>query len=261
MSWRISEDQRQSFEVDGYLIVEGLLSRDEVSLLHQLSVSDATVQGGALSRRDSSGTTSLLAVRNELIDDVYSAIARSERVVRAMEVMLGGEVYHYHHKLMLKEPHVGGAWEWHQDYGYWYGNGCLRPLMASCMIAIDSANRDNGCLQVIRGSHRLGRIDHTKVGDQTGADPVRVAHVMNQMERVWVEMEPGSALFFHCNLLHCSDRNTSDRPRWSLICCYNAARNDPVIEHHHPNYTPLEVWPDERVLEVARREAAKGADT
>ena len=91
MSWRISEDQRQSFEVDGYLIVEGLLSRDEVSLLHQLSVSDDTVQDGALSRRDSSGTTSLLAVRNELIDDVYSAITRSERVANHGDI---GRVCH-----------------------------------------------------------------------------------------------------------------------------------------------------------------------
>ena len=37
-------------------------------------------------------------------------------------------MYHYHSKLMLKEPEVGGAWVWHQDYGYWYQNGCLYPL-------------------------------------------------------------------------------------------------------------------------------------
>jgi hypothetical protein len=38
-----------------------------------------------------------------------------------MERLLDGEVYHYHHKMILKEPKIGGAWEWHQDYGY-----CLR---------------------------------------------------------------------------------------------------------------------------------------
>ena len=65
--------------------------------------------------------------------------------------VLGGEVYHYHSKLMLKEPFVGGAWEWHQDYGYWYQNGCLFPWMASCLIALDPATRANGCLQVLKG--------------------------------------------------------------------------------------------------------------
>ena len=91
-----------------------------------------------------------------------------------MERLLGGEVYHYHHKLILKEPLTGGAWEWHQDYGYWYNNGCLFPLLASCLIAIDRATGENGCLEVLQGSHLIGRIDHGKVGDQTGADLERV---------------------------------------------------------------------------------------
>ena len=62
-------------------------------------------------------------------------VSCSHRVVDAMEAMLGGEVYHYHSKLLYKKPEVGGAWEWHQDYGYWYKNGCLYPYLASCWIA------------------------------------------------------------------------------------------------------------------------------
>ena len=156
--------------------------------------------------------------------------------------------------MILKEPHVGGAWEWHQDYGYWYNNGCLFPDLASCLIAVDRATRENGCLQVLKGSHRLGRIDHGKVGDQTGADPERVAAALERLERVYCELEPGSAIFFHCNLLHRSDQNTSPDPRWAFICCYNAARNDPYKDSRHPRYTPLEKWDDGRVLEIARKQ-------
>jgi len=54
-----------------------------------------------------------------------------------------------------------------------------------------------------------------------------------------VEMDPGDVVFFDANLLHRSDQNKSDKPRWSMICCYNAARNDPYKESHHPRYTPL----------------------
>ncbi len=63
---------------------------------------------------------------------------------------------------------MGGAWEWHQDYGYWYNNGCLLPDMASCLMGIDRATKANGCLQVLKGSHHMGRIEHLKTGDQTG---------------------------------------------------------------------------------------------
>jgi ectoine hydroxylase len=157
-----------------------------------------------------------------------------------MEDMLGGEVYHYHSKLTAKEPHDGGAWEWHQDYGYWYHNGCVWPHMASVMVALDKTTRDNGCLQVLRGSHHAGRIEHGILpGEQVGADPKRVEALKQQCELVYAEMEPGDGLFFHSNVLHRSDQNRSSNRRWTVLFCYNAARNNPLIEHHHPQYTPL----------------------
>ena len=164
-----------------------------------------------------------------------------------MEQILGGEVYHYHSKMIQKEPKVGGAWTWHQDYGYWYQNGALFPLLASVYIAVDRATRENGCLQALRASHLLGRIDHVLTGDQAGADMERVREAEKRLELVYCEMEPGDALFFHCNLLHRSDRNLSDTPRWAMICCYNAARNDPYKDSHHPHYTKLEMVDDSAV--------------
>ena len=177
-----------------------------------------------------------------------------------MERLLGGEVYHYHHKMNMKEPYVGGAWEWHQDYGYWYNNGCLYPYMASCMIAVDRATRENGCLQVLKGSHLMGRIDHGKIGDQTGADMERVNAAMERMELVYCEMEPGDALFFHSNLLHRSDQNNSPDPRWVFICCYNARPQRPLQgPSGHPSYSYLEKWPDSRIKEIGRRQLGAAA--
>lgn len=102
-------------------------------------------------------------------------------------------------------------------------------------------------MQVLRGSHELGRIDHVLSGEQAGADIDRVKEVQKRLETVHVVLEPGDTLFFHCNLLHRSDRNNSNNPRWSMICCYNAARNDPYKESHHPRYTPLQKVPDSAI--------------
>jgi ectoine hydroxylase-related dioxygenase (phytanoyl-CoA dioxygenase family) len=128
--------------------------------------------------------------------------------------------------------------------------------MGSCFIAVDRATRANGCLQVIPTSQRLGRIDHGKVGGQTGADAERVAAVLERLPMVHVEMEPGDGLFFHGNLLHRSDQNTSPDPRWALICCYNTRRNDPYKPSRHPGYTPLQLLDDEQVLEIAKKQLA-----
>ncbi|XP_013395258.1 probable phytanoyl-CoA dioxygenase [Lingula anatina] len=168
-------------------------------------------------------------------DDVAGMVARCEKVVNAMETFLDGEVYHYQTKLIQKEAHTGGS--------YWF------PDMATVFIAIDRADRNNGCLQVLPGSHRLGRIDHVPIGNQTGADLERVKQVSKVLPLTYVELNPGDAAFFHCNLLHTSDQNNSDRRRWALICSYNSARNNPVIAHHHPQYTPLKKVPNKAILE------------
>ena len=249
------EDVRQ-FEKDGYLLVKGLFDAEEMEMLSAIGKADEELKAQTKSRLDAEGGVTTLSLSNELGDDIYSAIVRCRRMTDTMESLLGDEVYHYHHKMNMKAPYVGGAWEWHQDYGYWYNNGCLFPDMASCMIAVDKATQENGCLQVLRASHKLGRIDHGKVGDQTGADMERVDEAMKRLELVYCEMDPGDALFFHSNLLHRSDRNNSPHPRWVLICCYNTRHNDPYKQSHHPSYTPLEKAPDELVKEVGRRQLA-----
>ena len=100
----------------------------------------------------------------------------------------------------------------------------------------------------------MGRIDHVKAGDQKGADIERVNEALKSLELVYCEMQPGSALFFHCNLLHRSDPNESPNPRWSLICCYNAAHNPCQEKPNHPAYQYMEKWPDSRIKEIGRRQ-------
>jgi len=256
----LSPEQRAAFERDGFVLVRGLFDSEEARLLQQAMETDPQVRGNLYNRTDSKGLHTRMVSWNHPGDSVYGLAARSRRIVDTMESLLGGEVYHYHSKLTAKEPFEGGAWEWHQDYGYWYNNGCLFPLMASVMVALDKCTRENGCLQVVRGSHLLGRIDHGLMeGSQVGADPKRVEEVLKQMEVVYAEMAPGDGLFFHCNTLHRSDQNRSADRRWTLLFCYNAARNNPYVKHHHPFYTPLSKVPDSAIREAGLR-FATGAE-
>jgi len=246
--------QRADYERNGYVIVPRFFDQEEAGLLRQAMEKDPAISRHFYNREDAEGALTKMALWNHPGDSVYGMAARCEKMVDTMEDLLEGEVYHYHSKLTAKEPHEGGAWEWHQDYGYWYHNGCLFPLMASAMIALDPSTRANGCLQVLRGSHLMGRIDHGLLdGEQVRADIHRVEQAREKLELIYCEMAPGDVLFFHCNTLHRSDRNTSAKRRWTMICCYNAARNDPVVEHHHPRYTPLTKVPDATLKAVGLR--------
>ena len=250
MAHVLSKAEVAEFHERGYTIVPQLFDAEEIALLHRAAKEDHELDKHSFGRADGEGGTVRLSLWNHPGDGIYGMFARCERMVRSCEQLLGGEVYHYHSKMIMKDPRVGGAWTWHQDYGYWYQNGILQPLLASVSIAVDGASKENGCLQIIPGSHHCGRIDHVLTGDQAGADRERVDEILKRMPLVYCEMNPGDAIFFHSNLLHRSDQNRSDKPRWSMICCYNAARNDPYKDSHHPRYTPLKVVADSAIKEV-----------
>jgi len=249
----IQDNLIPQYHKDGYVLIKGMLDPEETTLLARAAREDRVMDQKSFGKGDGEGGTIRLSLWNHPTDTIYGMIARSESVVGTAEKLLDDEVYHYHSKMIMKDAKIGGAWAWHQDYGYWYQNGVLFPHLTSAFIAVDRATKENGCLQVIRGSHHLGRIEHTLTGDQAGADQTRVDEVLKRLELVYVEMDPGDALFFHANLLHRSDQNHSDNPRWSMICCYNAKSNDPYMEAHHPRYTPLKKVPDSEIRLAGER--------
>jgi len=229
----------------------------EIDLLREMRQIDPALVEGSHTARDGEGGIAKLTLWNDVEDDLYGMFARCPRIVDPMEQMIGREVYHWHSKMIQKDAFTGGAWAWHQDYGYWYDYGCLFPDLASVTIAIDKATRDNGCVQVLKGSHQLGRINHVAIGDQTGADPEHVDHAVKTFSLVYCELDPGDAVFFHCNLLHRSDQNRSPDPRWALICCFNAARNTPYKPSSHASYTPLIHVSDSAIKETGAKIAEK----
>ncbi|MBC7887348.1 MAG: phytanoyl-CoA dioxygenase family protein [Ferruginibacter sp.] len=249
---QLTTAQLNSYHKDGYLVVPGFLKEAEVSKLHRVATEDDTMSKHSYDVNDKTGKKSKLALWFTPGNDAYGLLTRSERMVHAVDQLLEGDaaICHFHSKLMQKEPRVGGAWEWHQDYGYWYKNEFLLPgQMISVMIAITTANKENGCLQVIKGSHKMGRVEHGFSGEQVGASQHYVDLALKTMELVFVEVNPGDALFFHSNLLHRSDANLSEASRWSMISCYNRQSNKPYNEKSASCITPLDIVPDEALLE------------
>lgn len=240
------------YERDGYLIVKNFLQKEETIKLSDITFGDTSIGHHAIDLNDQTGKKTKLTSWYFPGNDAYGLLSKSKRILESVDKLMDekGAVCHFHSKLMQKEPRVGGAWEWHQDYGYWYKNEFLFPdQMISVMVAITDANRENGCLQVIKGSHKMGRVEHGFAGEQVGASQHYVDLALKTMDLVYVEIKAGDALFFHSNLLHRSEANLSEKPRWSLISCYNRRGNVPYNESSKSSITPVEVVPDEALLQ------------
>ncbi|HWZ04350.1 MAG TPA: phytanoyl-CoA dioxygenase family protein [Mucilaginibacter sp.] len=252
LTGKLTPEQLELYHKQGYLILKGFFNPKEISKLYQTALDDNAMRNNALDLNDQSGKKTRLSLWFTPGNDIFGYMTRSERMISAVKQCLGGDapVCHFHSKLMQKEPKVGGAWEWHQDYGYWYKNQFMfADELISVMVALTEANRENGCLQVIKGSHKLGRVNHGFAGEQTGADMVMVNNALKTMDLVYVELEPGDALIFHSNLLHRSEANLSDHPRWSIISCYNLQSNLAYNETSTAYKVPVNIVPDIAILD------------
>lgn len=244
----ITKEDVHRYERDGYMLVENMFSGEEIDHMLAALEHSARVANHLGGQADKSGKVARFSNWKDLGYDIWTAVSTSPRIVNTVRILLGEEIAFFGAKVMFKEAHSGGAWEWHQDFGYWY-KSCVYPKLISVFIALDDATRENGCLRVLKGSHHAGRLQHVEVqGDQLEADPARVKRMLGELETVECAMPKGSALFFHCNLLHTSSANDSDHHRRTFITIYNAYDNTRIIDGKVQKPTPCPVSRDDDIL-------------
>jgi Protein involved in biosynthesis of mitomycin antibiotics/polyketide fumonisin len=82
---------------------------------------------------------------------------------------------------------------------------------------------------------------------------------LKTMELIYCELDAGDALIFHSNILHRSEANLSDNPRWSVISCYCSQSNIAYNETSTSWKVPVDIVPDEAILEW-KAESLSNAD-
>jgi ectoine hydroxylase len=249
----------------GYLIVRNAFSEEEMDIVRTAVRTNEEMQRrlAAIRAKTESGKHNAfetIFVWNDVSgDDLFAKLTRNYQIFERLEAFFDDRVYVYHNKVALKYPAVPG-FQYHQDYFYWYSMGCLYPDMATASLAVDAANRQNGCLRVLDGSHKLGRIDHTfyEELEDSGVEPERLAVIKNRCKEVFVELDPGDFVIFHCNTLHGSDDNSSPLSRLALLGCYNTRHNDPYkpTSSHHPFFHEQEIL----TAKVTRADLARMPD-
>ncbi|VDI45889.1 Hypothetical predicted protein [Mytilus galloprovincialis] len=242
-TFKVTPQMKGDFAKYGYIVIRNLLDAEETEKVIKEFEDPSTAQilnNNKVQVPDCQGREAKLTIWGHPGNDISGMVSRSEKVAGTCEQLLEDEVYHYHGKLVTKEPFTGGAHLWHQDYGYWYINEFLEPNMMTVFIALDKCEKANGCLQIVESSHKCGRLDHKLEGQLTVTDPLRLDKIMERFPMKYCLLNPGDALFFHCNLLHCSGQNSSAHRRWALLTAYNTVSNQKCKPHHHPQYQRLE---------------------
>ncbi len=250
----LTKEQLEEYNENGYVIVKGFFSPEEMQPIADAVLKDPEIRDGQVNFRDANGHISRMIHWTKLGDSLLSVIPRMARIVDASETLFGGaEAYHWHSKLVQKTPHAKGKFGWHQLFGGVYQHGVHFPDdISAVVISVTPSTVANGCINVVKKSHKLGRLDTEKVGDAILTNLERMGKVLEKLEVVPCETEVGDALFMHSNTLHASQGNTTDTTRINMIIHHIARTNQPYIVDGKPPYrpyVPVQKLPDSAIVD------------
>lgn len=225
----LTSKEIQTFQDNGVLLKKGLISPDSA---HQIRFECRDIHnrmrkeppaGVHVSWEDES-TQSLVRqlMHSELVSPSLNALLRSDRVLDIVEDLIGPEISLFHSKLLPKSRGAGAEVPWHQDYAYWRRD-TNQPLMVNCMLAIDPADQQNGCLEFIPGSHKWGLQEHERHQEAFGV--FLPGRYYPRDEGQAIPMASGDALFFTSLVIHGSAQNRSSVDRWANTIAYNVTGN------------------------------------
>jgi ectoine hydroxylase-related dioxygenase (phytanoyl-CoA dioxygenase family) len=229
----LDETQRAQFDRDGFILMRGLISREqigqisnEIDALHERMSTNAPAEVNVSWEQQKEGRPRRIRqlMHSEKVSPGLNGVLRSNEVLDVIEALIGSNISLFHSKLLMKAAQDGTVTPWHQDYAYWK-RGANRPVQLNCMLAIDPATLENGCIQFVPGTHKAGLQSHEiKKGLSFGV--YLPGYFDPRPDAVAVEMQPGDCIFFGPLVIHGSDGNRSSVDRRANTAAYTVTGDD-----------------------------------
>lgn len=235
----LTPEQIDFYRDNGYLLVKGLLARDEARRYrdeahalaerltrHGMNIDATWGSAGKAEAKAGVGMTKILNCHDvQFHSAAFSRLIVDDRLTAAAADLMGTENIQLHHtKMFIKPPEKGSPFPLHQDCPYFPH---LKDSMIAAIVHLDDAPLEKGCVRVIPGSHRQGRLPHNPEGGwhlPPDEFPLESA--------IPCPAEAGDALFFSYLTIHGSGLNTSSEARTTVLIQMRDATDQPEEAVH-----------------------------
>ncbi len=237
---QLTEQQIEDFWRDGFLVLPGVFSPDEVALLGR-AADEAFAQKTPANIREKDSDEVRTAMGLQLRSEVFARLVRHPRLLSPAMQLAGERLYVQQVKVNVKSAFEGEPWQWHYDFATHHKeDGVPKPLALNLHVFLDEVNEFNGPLYFIRGSHRHGPAPATLDSVSTSyplwvVERQRVRELVAEGGLHAATGPAGSLVIFGDCLVHASPANISpwDRRIYSVIV--NPVDNG-LTRHQRPDY-------------------------
>ncbi len=258
---RLSQEQIDRFDTEGYLFFPGAFSTDEARVLKQAAEDVYRLERDEVWREKSGAARTAFAAHT--YNETFRRLGAHPRLLEPVMQLLDGPVYMHQYKVNAKAAFDGDVWQWHQDYGTWARDDLMpEPRAMNIALFLDEVTEFNGPLMFIPKSHREGVYEAGHDLATTSyplwtLDKAKITELAERGGMVAPKGPAGSVLLFHCNLVHASPPNISP---WSRTIVYLSLCH---VENHirrfkraewiaHRDFTPIEPLSDDCLAALAR---------
>lgn len=257
---RLTGEQLDTLEQDGFLVLPDLFSEREVDILRaEVPSLMAQICPDNTREADGRGVRNMLGLHRR--NATFARLARHPRLLEPALQILGEDVYMQQCKINVKQGFRGDGFDWHTDFATHHSrDGVPLPLALNLHVFLDDVTEFNGPLYFAPGSHRMEvkaekSVDGLKWELWTIPDE-EVARVIAETGLVSIKGRRGTALVFGDLLLHASPENISPWSRWIYSAIVNPVSNRstrPGIANtqHEQDFTPLAPLADDCLLAEA----------
>lgn len=248
----LTTDEQSFWKENGYLVRYDVFTEKENNILRQIaddivggkrSFPAENINQNALVRDgkvNASGINAMHKIHHvSCYIPEFLARVRDPRLTDPIVDLLGPNLLNQGNLYIWKAPKIGLGFPWHQDK--WYFNWQYKTDMTiGTWTAIDAADKENGCLYVIPGSHKLGILDHEDL-DGSQQNEFKIARDAKDEDGIAVEVPPGGVVWFNNQLLHKSTDNYSLRFRRCNVVHYISADAERIPKKDKTNIRPV-MW-------------------
>lgn len=241
MSLEFTAAELADFQRDGFVIARGLAGSDIVSRMLAVThrglreelgpvefEADLLYPGAPTSLAAQGGRTIRRLKQAHCRDYVFTEWLLEPGLLGRLRQLLGPQLVcplAHHNCIMTKHPDFSSDTGWHQDIRYW---SFQQPKLISAWLALVQETEQNGCLQVLPGSHRWQiRPDQLDAKSFFRSDLPENQSLI--ADRKFVELNPGDVLFFHALTLHAASRNYTREVKYSVVFTFRNLDNPPVL--------------------------------
>ena len=237
--YRLSAEQIEFYEANGYLAGIRLLTDDQVEVLRAEldQLADPASSGKQLfyeyhaNESTNPEKTLFHALGAWRVAHGFHDLLWNPAFLMPASQLLEGAVRFWHDQIFYKPAAHGGVVAWHQDYSYWTRTKPMAHL--SCWIGLDDSTSANGCVHYVPGSHRWNLLPITGLADDMNSiQDVLTEQQREEFKPVAIELKQGEASFHHPLMVHGSFENKTDRPRRATVI--NVFRDGVVSDSDEP---------------------------